>query len=209
MKVGRFSALSVFFLLLAYIVVTSLGFISLKSPLDPIADPYFTIMEILIIIIAPMMLIVMIVVDSYATEEVKIFSKIALVFMVIMATITSSVHFTILTFSHQNVVTKLSWTPLFFSFKWPSVAYALDILAWDWFFALSFIFASRVFRNSNYEKTVSVLMIIAAVLSLIGLLGVPLGNMQIRDIGIIGYALVSPIVFLMLSKIFYLNQRMK
>jgi len=48
-------------------------------------------------------------------------------------------------------------------------------------------------------------MIISGVLSLLGLLGVPLGNMQIRNIGIIGYALVPLPVFLLLSKIFSLE----
>lgn len=59
MEMGKISALAVSFLLLAYVVVTLLGFLSLKSPLDQIGDPYFTLMELLIIIIAPLMLIVM------------------------------------------------------------------------------------------------------------------------------------------------------
>jgi len=205
LKVGRISALSVFFLLLAYVVITFLGFISLKSPLDPIGDPYFTLMEILIILIAPLLLIVMVAVDAYADDEVKIFSRTAVIFMIIMTVITSSIHFVILTFSRHSAVVDSTWAPLFFSFNWPSVVYALDILAWDWFFALSFLFGSKVFRNGRYEKPVKVLMIISGVLSLLGLLGVPLGNMQIRNIGIIGYALVPLPVFLLLSKIFSLE----
>lgn len=206
LKIGGISALAVFYLLMIYVIVTFLGLLSLKSPLDPIGDPYFTIMEILILLIAPLMLIVMITVDTYASDEVKIFSRLALISMIIMTVITSSVHFVILTISRQSAVANLTWMPLFFSFKWPSVAYILDILAWDWFFAISFISASRVFRNGKFEKTVKVLMIISGTLSLIGLLGVPLDNMQIRNIGIIGYALVSPAIFLLLSKIFNLNQ---
>lgn len=206
MKIGKISALAVFFLLLAYVVVALLGFLSLKSPSDPIGDPYFSLMELLIIITAPLILIVMIAVDAYTNAELKIFSKIALIFMTIMTAITSSVHFVILTFSRQSEVLNLTWMPIFFSFKWLSVAYVLDILAWDWFFALSFLFASRVFGNGKFEKPVRILMIISGVLSLIGLLGIPLNNIHIRNIGIIGYALISPAIFLLLSKIFSLKK---
>ena len=45
-------------------------------------------------------------------------------------------------------------------------------------------------------------MIVSGILSLAGLIGVPLANMQIRDIGIIGYALVAPVVFLLLGMVF-------
>lgn len=206
LKIGRISALAVFYLLLVYVIVTLLGLLSLKSQLDPIGDPYFTIMEILILLLAPLMLIVMVEVDNNATNDMKIFSRLAVIFMIVTTVITSCIHFTVLTFSRQSVVSDLTWIPLFFSFKWPSVVYILDILAWDWFFALSVLCASQVFRNGRIEKAVRVLMIISGALSLLGLLGVPLGNMQIRNIGIIGYALVSPAIFLLLSKIFNMKQ---
>lgn len=207
LKIGRISALAVFYLLLVYVIVTLLGLLSLESQLDPIGDPYFTIMEILILLIAPLMLIVMVEVDNNnATNDVKIFSRLAVFFMIVTTVITSCIHFVVLTFSRQSAVSDLTWIPLFFSFKWPSVVYILDILAWDWFFALSILCASQVFRNGRIEKTVRVLMIISGALSLLGLLGVPLGNMQIRNIGILGYALVSPVIFLLLSKIFNKKQ---
>lgn len=205
LKIGRISAITVFYLLLAYVIVTTLGLLSLKSPSDPIGNPYFTLMEMLILLIAPLMLIVMAGVDSYASDETKIFSRIALIFMIIMTVITSSIHFVILTFSRLSSVADSPWASLFFSFNWPSAVYSLDILAWDWFYALSFLFASQVFRNGRIEKTVRVLMIISGALSLLGLLGVPLGNMQIRNIGIIGYAVVPIPIFFLLSKIFKLE----
>jgi hypothetical protein len=90
----------------------------------------------------------------------------------------------------------------FFSFKWPSVAYTLDILAWNWFFALSMLFAAPVFRVGRLEETVRFLMLVSSVLSLAGLIGVPLANMQVRNIGIIGYAVVAPIIFLLLGIVF-------
>ena len=122
--------------------------------------------------------------------------------MILLAGITSSVHFIILTVSHQIEATGLQLAPLLISFKWPSVAYALDILAWDWFFALSFLFAAPVFKAGRLETTVRTLMIISGSLSLVGLIGVQFADMQIRNIGIVGYAAVAPIVFLLLGMVF-------
>ena len=200
--IGRAAAWAVSFLLGVYAVTTVLGFLSLKSSLDPIGDPYFSIMELLTVLIAPLLVLSMIAVHAYASPEVKGYSLAALVFMILLAGITSSVHFVILTVSHQIEATGLTWVPLFLSFKWPSVVYALDILAWDWFFALSMLFAAPVFKGGRLETAVRFLMIISGVLSFAGLIGVPLGDMQVRNIGIIGYALVAIVVFLLLGIVF-------
>ncbi len=200
--IGRAAAWAVFFLLVVYAVTTGLGFLSLKSPQDPIGDPFFSIMELLIVLIAPLMVVSMVAVHAYAPVEVKGYSLTALVFMILLAGITSSVHFVMLTVSRQIEATGLTWVPLFLSFKWPSVIYTLDILAWDWFFALSMLFAAPVFKGGRLELTVRMLMIASGVLSLAGLIGVPLADMQVRNIGIIGYAVVALVVFLLLGIVF-------
>lgn len=171
------AAWAVFFLGVVYAVTTVLGFLFLKSPQEPFGEPFFSIMELLIIFMAPLMVISMVAVHAYAPPEVKVYSLTALIFMILLAGITSSVHFVILTVSRQIEATGWRWVPLF-SFKWPSVAYTLDILAWDWFFALSMLFAAPVFQRGWLEKTVRNLMIVSAVLSLAGLIGVPLANSQ-------------------------------
>ncbi len=200
--IGRTAAWAVSILLVVYAVTTVLGFLSLKSPLDPIGDPYFSIMELLTVLIAPLLVLSMVAVHAYASPDVKAYSFSALVFMIILAAITSCVHFVILTVGHQIEATGLPWVPLFLSFRWPSVVYALDILAWDWFFALSMLFAAPVFKGRGLEGAVRILMIISGVLSLVGLIGVPLADMQIRNIGIIGYAIVAIVVFLLLGIVF-------
>ena len=73
--------------------------------------------------------------------------------------------------------------PLVVSFRWPSVAYALDILGWDVFFALSMLFAAQVFWGSRLAVWIRVLMIVSGVLSLAGLSGVVVGDMQLRTSG--------------------------
>ncbi len=202
-RVGVYSAFAVFILLVAYVVVLALGFLSLKSPQEPIGDPYFSLLELLIIILSPLLVVVMAAVHAYASRDVKTYSMVGLIFMGLMAVITCSEHFVVLTVSRQiESISGLPWLPLFFSFKWPSVIYALDILAWDIFFPLSVLFAALVFRGGRLETTVRMLMLASGALSLAGLLGVPLADMQVRNIGILGYAGLSPIWALLLAIIF-------
>jgi hypothetical protein len=194
---GTIAAWGSFFLLMIYIPVTILGIFTLKSPEDPISDPYFTIMELLILLIVPFLLVSMVALHMYTKPEDKVYSLTALIFMIFVAVITSMVHFIILTVSRQ--IEAMDW---FFSFKWPSVLYALDILAWDWFFALSMLFAAQVFKGDRLERSLQKVMRISGVISLIGLIGVPFGNMNIRNIGIIGYTIVAAIAFLMMGIVF-------
>ncbi|MCG8403214.1 MAG: hypothetical protein MJA84_16715 [Firmicutes bacterium] len=201
--IGKTTALAIFFLLVMYAVTLTMGLLSLESKLEPISDPFFSIMEILIIVIAPLMVVLMAVVHAYAAPNVKTLSLTALIFMSILACITCSVHFIILTVSRQaESIVALPWISLFFSFKWPSVIYALDILAWDLFFSLSMFFAAPVFKGDRLKDSVRILMIVSGVLSLAGLIGPIVGSMQIRNIGIVGYVGVFSIVCLLLAKVF-------
>jgi hypothetical protein len=76
---------------------------------------------------------------------------------------------------------------LLVSFRWPSVVYALDILGWDFFFALSVLFAAAVFGGSRLTVSIRGVMTASGVLALAGLGGVVTGDMQLRNIGIVGY----------------------
>ncbi len=200
---GKIAALSLFFLGITYIVVLIMGLLSLNSKLEPIQDPFFSIMEILIIVMAPVMVVLMVEVHAYACNDVKTLSLTALVFMCFAACITSSVHFLVLSVSRQiESITALAWLPYIFSFKWPSVIYALDILAWDLFFGLSMLFAAPVFRGDRLQTAVRICLQASGILSLAGLIGPMVGDMQIRMIGVVGFAGVFPVACLLLAKVF-------
>jgi hypothetical protein len=156
---GSAAAAGVSVLLTAYLVTLIFGFLSLASPQDPIGDPYFSILESLIVVIAPLMVIVMVAVHAYASPKARMYSLTALACMILMAGITCSVHFVILTVSRPIESAGFPWGSLFFSFTWPSVAYALDILAWDIFFALSMLCAAPVFTAGRLERTVRALIV--------------------------------------------------
>ncbi len=201
-QIGRVAALALVLFGVAYVIITIAGLVSLKSPQEPIQDPFFFLMEVLIVITAPLYVIVMAAIHASAAPEMKVYSLTALACMIACATITTGIHFLILTVGRQSAFTHLAWFPLFFSYQWPSVVYALDVLAWDWFYGLSMLFAAPVLRGSKLELSARIAMIASGVLSIAGLIFLPLGNIQLRMIGILGYAGLSPVVFLLLASVF-------
>ncbi|MBN1448668.1 MAG: hypothetical protein JXA28_12120 [Bacteroidetes bacterium] len=202
-RMGIAAAIVVATLQVAYAATLVTGFLSLDSPDQPIGDPMFTILEILILAMMPAMVALMVAVHAWASARAKTLSLTALVFMALLAGVTSSLHFVILTLSRQQAFAGLSWLPLFVSFEWPSVAYALDILAWDVFFALAMLFAAPVFGGSRIARAVRVFMITSGVLALAGLSGVVTGDMGLRNIGIVGYLGVFLVVVVLLAVLFH------
>ena len=203
---GVFSAAGTVLLIVAYAVTLVLGLLSLESPDEPIGNPMFTILEVLIIIMMPAMILLMVAVHAWAPARLKTLSLTALVFMALLGVVTCSVHFVSLTLSRQAAFAGQSWLPLVLEFRWPSVVYALDILGWDFFFPLSMFFAAPVFSGSRLAAWIRWMMITSGTLALAGLIGVALGDMQLRNIGIVGYVGVFLIVAVLLVALFYRAQ---
>ena len=202
-RLGIFSAAATVILLVAYAVTLAMGLASLESPQQPIGDPMFTILEVLIIIMMPAMVALMVAVHAWAPMHAKTLSLTSLVFMGMLAGLTCSVHFVTLTLSRQPEFAGQPWLPLVLSFNWPSVVYALDILGWDVFFPLSMLFAAPVFWGTRLAAWIRVLMTASGVLALAGLSGVVVGDMQLRNIGIVGYVGVFLVVTALLAVLFY------
>jgi len=181
------SAAATVILVVTYAVTLVIGLVSLKSPNDPIGDPWFSMLEVEIIVMMPAIVALMVAVHAWAPTHAKTLSLTSVVFIGLLAGLTCSVHFVVLTLSHQSAFSEQSWLPLFMTFKWPSVVYALDILAWDVFFPVSVLFAAPVFSGSRLTMWIRRLMIASGVLAFAGLSGVALGNMQWRNTGIVGY----------------------
>jgi hypothetical protein len=201
-RLGIVSGLGTALLSAVYAAVLVAGLLSLPSAQQAIGDPYFAILEMLIILIMPLMIGLMAAVHAWAPGDAKVFSLMALMFVSLVAVVTCSVHFVLLAIGRQAAFAGLAWTPLLLSFKWPSIPYALDILAWDVFFALSALSAAAVFSGSRLAASIRVLLVASGALALAGLSGVIVGNMQLRNIGIAGYAGVFPVVALLLAILF-------
>ena len=170
-----------------YLIVLVIGLATAPEG-APITDPWFTLMEGLILLIAPLMVAMMADIHARAAPEARTGALLAVAFMTVAAAITSTVHFSILALSRKPPFSDAAWSGVF-AFEWPSVVYALDILAWDGFFPLALFCAAPAVRS----KLIRRLLLLAAALALIGLLGPVLGRMDIRNIGILGYAVVFPL----------------
>ena len=202
-RLGLLSALATAILLVAYAITLVIGLALLTSPADPIGNPWFTMLEVEIIVMMPAIVALFVAVHAWAPERAKTLSLSSVIFMGVLAGITCSLHFVVLTLSRQAEFAGQPWLPLFMSFEWPSVVYALDILAWDIFFAVAILFAAPVFSGSRITGWIRGLMITSGVLSLAGLSGVMLGSMQWRNIGIVGYVPVFLVVVVLLAILFY------
>lgn len=192
-RLGVAAGAAVAVLCLAYAVVLAAGLLTLPSPDQQIQDPWFTIMELLIIAIAPVMVAYTVALHDWVPLGRKSTALLSVVFMSMCAVVTCSVHFAVLFLSREPAFADALWSGLVFSFTWPSVAYALDILAWDFFFPLAALFAALSVQGTELSGLVRWLLFASAGLAFVGLLGLPLANMSVRNIGIIGYTVLFPI----------------
>lgn len=202
-RLGLSCAAATVILVAAYAVTLLVGLLSLESPDDPIGNPMFTILEVLIMVMMPAIVGLMVAVHAFAPTRMKTLTLTAVVFMGLLAGLTSSLHFVILTVSREPEFDGQQWLPLALEFKWPSVAYSLDILGWDVFFPLSMLFAAPVFQGGRLAAWIRWLMVASGVLALAGLSGVAFGDMQLRNIGVVGYVPVFLVVAVLLGVLFH------
>jgi hypothetical protein len=130
----------------------------------------------------------------FASVERKVFGVLALSFGVIMAGLTSSVHFITLTAGRQTDFTTL---------EWPSTLYAVELLSWDVFLGLALVFAAPVFAGSGRHARARWALVATGVLCLLGGIGPIVGNMAIQRIGILGYGVALPITYIFLALVFH------
>jgi hypothetical protein len=193
-RLAVFSGSAVAWLCGVYVIVLSIGLWTLPSPAHPIQDPWFTLMELLILAIAPAMVAWAVALHAGAAAERKALALAAVAFMSMSAAVTCVVHFSILTLARAPAFAGEPWARLVFAFQWPSVVYALDILAWDVFFALGALCAALALPGGERRlAVVRSLLFAAAALSFLGLAGLLLADMRVRNIGIVGYAVLFPL----------------
>jgi hypothetical protein len=178
--IGMWNCYLVFALALAYVPAMAAGFVAGGGLSAPIRDPYLAVMELLILLLAPALVVAFAALYHYASPSGRTLSLSALVLVALMAGITICVHLVVLSVGRQANETILPGFARLFSWTWPSMIYALDIAAWDFCGA-----------------------ILSGVLCLAGLTGAVLGNMNFRNIGIVGYAVVLPVVMLLMGRLFW------
>ena len=106
-----------------------------------VVDPALAVLEILIILCVPPMITMMAALHACAVSDKKTWSRVALIFMVLLGGVTFAIHFVELTVVRRIDLTTTPGLARVLSFQWPSAAFALDLLAWDVFLGLSMLFA--------------------------------------------------------------------
>jgi hypothetical protein len=191
-RLGMLSALARFLLGVAYALSLAVGLVA-AGLAEPIVDPVLAVMEILTLLSAPLIVIMMAAVHVYAPPEYKIQRAVALAFAILVAGLTSAVHFVGLTALRQLGSAGI---------RWPSTLDALELLAWDVFLGLSLIFAAPVFQGGGIKRAVRVTMFGAGTLSLVGTIGPAIGDLRLQRIGVLGYGVVLPVTCLLLAIVF-------
>ena len=182
---GMISGYGVAGLGLFYALVMAIGLIALPVSGAPIGQPWFGMMEVLILLLVPFLLGLAAAVRG--TGLGPRFTRLALPFMAAALALTSVVHLSILMLGVED------------SFAWPSLPYALDIIAWDGFFAVAVLLMAPAFRGAGDERTIRLLLIASGGLALLGWLGPITGVMALRMIGVLGYAIVFPLAALLIA----------
>ena len=177
---------------ICYVAVLMVG-IAAEGLSEPIADPTLAVMEVLTLLSAILIVVVMGAIYESAGAAQRTVGVVALAFAVLMAGLTSAVHFVALTSGRQTGFTVL---------QWPSTLYAVELLAWDVFLGLSLLFAGFAFRDRPHGVAVRRLLLLAGTLALLGTAGPITGDMALQRIGILGYGGVLPVAALLLAKYF-------
>jgi hypothetical protein len=200
--IGKWSALAIAGLEVVYIAVFVAGFASLGNTSDPLPDPYLALAEVIILVMAPILVLLMLAIHECAPREARPFTLVALGWMVATAAFTTVVHFVELSVARHIDPATVPGYARIFDFSWPSTFYAIDIAAWDVFFALAVLFAVPAFAHRSGAIWVRRGLIASGGLSLIGLVGPFADALGWRTIGIAGYTVIFGLTCVALSRFF-------
>ncbi len=200
--VGRAACSVTFLLSLAYVPTMLAGFLSNGGFDRPVADPSLAIMELLIMVLAVPLLLVFACIHAYATADRKSLALTAMAFATLAAGITVCVHLVLLTVGRPTDPSTLPGYDRLLSWSWPSVGFALDIASWDFCFGCALLLAAPAFTGPGLPQLVRRGLQLSGALCLFGPVGAATGNTGVRNIGIAGYAVVLPVVLLVMARLF-------
>ena len=112
----------------AYAVTMVAGFAAMGNLSKPLEDPYLAIMEVLILVMAPVLVLLAVVIHACAPEGTKTYSMTALGWMLLLAGFTMTVHLVQLTVVRRIDPSAIQGFQYLFNWHWPSVLYGVDIV---------------------------------------------------------------------------------
>ena len=191
-RIGFWSCAAVVGVGVAYAIALAFGF-ARHGLREPITDPVLAVMEVLTLLSAPPIVTLMAAIHGRAPAHRKVYALVALAFATLFAGLTSTVHFVELTAARPMGGGGLVW---------PSRAYAAELLAWDVFLGLALVFAAATFEGDGRARAARRGLLICGFLCLVGIIGPVVGNMRLQLIGVLGYAVVLPVVAVLLARVF-------
>jgi hypothetical protein len=198
LRLGMWIAWIVFGFYIAYEAALFAGGVARGVPIDP----FLAIAEILDIVGALLQVLLITIIHACAPRRAKILTRIAVGWMLIMAGLTVSVHFVMLTVGRQIDIATFPGYARVFGWEWPSLLYAVELAAWHLFFGLSLLFAAAAFPGQGRQAVVRIGLLVTGVLCIVGLVGPAIGNLSWRMIGVFGYGVVFPLVCIAIALLF-------
>jgi hypothetical protein len=188
-----------FVLFIVYDLIVITGIVMGKGVL---IEPYLTIAEVMTLACTPLLILLIVAIHECAPQTAKVFSLTALGWILLLAGSTIIVHFVNLTLWRQVSVQQKMDLVRFLGWEWPSMMYAIELVAWHLFFGLSMFFAGFVFKGNGWEKAVRIALIATGFLCIFGLIGPLVGDLTWRLIGVFGYGIGFPIACVMIARVF-------
>ena len=199
LQFGLRSAWANFVLFIVYDLIVITGIVIGQGVLK---EPYLAIAEVMTLVGAPLLILLTVAIHECAPQSAKVFSLTALGWILLLAGSTVIVHFVNLTLWRQiNDQQKIDYVR-FLGWEWPSMMYAIELVAWHLFFGLSMFFAAFAFKGVGKEKIVKQGLIITGILCIVGLIGPVIGDLKWRMIGIFGYGILFPIICVYIARVF-------
>jgi hypothetical protein len=198
LRLGMWSAWILAGFYLTYIAALFLGGVVHGVP----TDPYLAVAEMLIILAAPLQVALVAVVYQCAPPHARTAALVALGWAIVMAGLTMTVHFVELTVARASGVSAMPGFSRLFGWEWPSLLYAVELMAWHMFLGLSLLFMAPGFAGRGAVTIVRVGLRAAGTLCIAGLAGPLLGHLDWRMIGVFGYGVVFPIVCIAMGVVF-------
>jgi hypothetical protein len=191
-RLGARSGFAVVVVGLAYAIVLAVG-MARHGLSEPIADPILAVMEVLTILSAIPLLALFVALHAASASDRRPWATLALAFAAMFCFATTGVHLVELTAGRALGRSGLVW---------PSVPYAVELFAWDFLLGVALLLAAEAVRHTPREGRLRGWLRATGWLCLLGLLGPLVGNMRIQLIGVVGYAVLLPIVAWMLAQWF-------
>ena len=191
-RLGYWSSAAVATIGAAYVVALTAGF-ARHGLREPITDPVLAVMEGLTLVSAPALLLVMTAIHAVAPADRRVHGVIAVSFGALFTGVTCTVHFLELSAGRQMGDAGIVW---------PSRTYAAELLAWDVFLGVALVAASAALDDTSRARAASRLAVVCGVLCLVGTVGPVVGNMRLQFIGVFGYAVLLPILAVLLMRVF-------